>query len=62
MTFRSEAVEILAHQGGWDELALVGGPVLVIVVLGYLARRGIDKEATDEPDEPDDIEAPHRDD
>lgn len=35
------SVDILAHQGGWDEMAMLGGPALVIVVLGYLARRGI---------------------
>ncbi len=47
MTVLAEAAEFLAHQGGWDELALLGGPVLVIVVLGYLARRGIKEDEGD---------------
>lgn len=42
------SVDILAHQGGWDEIALLAGPVLVIAVLGYLARRG-----AGEPDDAD---------
>lgn len=44
---------LLAHQGGWDEMAMLGGPALVIVVLGYLARRGIGGEAEDGPAESD---------
>ncbi len=30
---------LLAHQGGWDELMLVSGPVLVFAGLLALARR-----------------------
>jgi len=30
---------LLAHQGGWDEILLVGGPVLVFAGLLALARR-----------------------
>jgi hypothetical protein len=30
---------LLAHQGGWDELALVLAPLLVIAVLLYIANR-----------------------
>ena len=30
----AETVDVLAHQGGWDEIALLAGPVLVIAVLG----------------------------
>lgn len=30
---------ILAHQGGWDELLLVAGPVAVIALLLVLADR-----------------------
>jgi len=29
---------ILAHQGGWDEMLMVLGPILVIVLLLRLAR------------------------
>ncbi|MGD9704961.1 MAG: hypothetical protein AB7V74_21395 [Acidimicrobiia bacterium] len=30
---------LLAHQGGWDEVLLVLGPIAVIVVLLMVARR-----------------------
>lgn len=30
---------ILAHQGGWDEIALVGGPIIVFAGLLAIARR-----------------------
>lgn len=30
---------ILAHQGGWDEIALVGGPIVVFAGLLAVARR-----------------------
>jgi len=42
---RSPAVgslTILAHQGGWDEILLVGGPMLVIASLLVLAKRRVD--------------------
>jgi len=32
-------VQILAHQGGWDEIALVGGPIIVFAGLLAVARR-----------------------
>ncbi len=30
---------VLAHQGGWDEILLVGGPVMVFAWLLAVARR-----------------------
>lgn len=33
------ALQVLAHQGGWDEIALVGAPVLVFAGLLLLARK-----------------------
>ena len=33
------AATLLAHQGGWDEILLVGGPVLVFGGLLAIARR-----------------------
>ena len=30
---------IFAHQGGWDEMLMVAGPILVIVLLLRLAQR-----------------------
>jgi hypothetical protein len=33
---------ILAHQGGWDEILLVGAPMVVIAGLLLLAKRRVD--------------------
>jgi hypothetical protein len=33
---------ILAHQGGWDEILLVGGPIVVIIALLAIAKRRVD--------------------
>jgi hypothetical protein len=33
---------VLAHQGGWDEILLVAGPILVIAGLLVLAKKRID--------------------
>ncbi len=33
---------LLAHQGGWDEIALIGVPILVIAALLVLAKRRVD--------------------
>lgn len=44
---------LLAHQGGWDEILLVLGPILVIAGLLKLAKRRVDLATRpDEPDEP----------
>lgn len=32
-------VDVLAHQGGWDEILLVVGPILVIFGLLWVASR-----------------------
>ena len=32
-------VELLAHQGGWDEILMVAGPVLVFSFLLTVARK-----------------------
>jgi hypothetical protein len=34
---------VLAHQGGWDEILLVLGPILVIVGLLKLAKNRVDR-------------------
>ena len=36
-------VAALAHQGGWDEILLVAGPIAVIVGLLLLARKRVGK-------------------
>jgi hypothetical protein len=34
---------VLAHQGGWDEILLIVGPMAVVVVLLRLAKRRVDQ-------------------
>ena len=38
---------MLAHQGGWDEIALVAAPIVVIVALLALVKRRVDATAAD---------------
>ena len=39
---------LLAHQGGWDEVLLVGVPILVIIGLLAIAKRRVDRIHPDE--------------
>jgi len=45
---------VLAHQGGWDEILLVLGPILVIGGLLRLAKQRVERDRPDHPDRPDD--------
>lgn len=36
---------LLAHQGGWDEILLVAGPVAILAGLLWLANRRADQAA-----------------
>ena len=36
---------VLAHQGGWDEMLMVLGPILVIVLLLRLAKKRAERSA-----------------
>ena len=47
--------DIFAHQGGWDEILLVGGPIVLIIALLAVAKRRVDAAAA----QPDD-QAGHR--
>ena len=38
---------MLAHQGGWDEILLVLGPIVVIGALLWLAKRRVDRMQRD---------------
>jgi hypothetical protein len=38
---------ILAHQGGWDEMLLVVGPIALVAGLLWLARRRVMKSEPD---------------
>jgi hypothetical protein len=37
---------LLAHQGGWDEILLIAGPIVVIMGLLWLAKRRVDHAAS----------------
>jgi hypothetical protein len=49
MSFEAPFVAaIIAHQGGWDEVLLVGAPILIIVGLLALAKRRVDRIRPDD--------------
>jgi len=41
---------IFAHQGGWDEILLIAGPILIIAGLLWLAKRRVDAAAGTDTD------------
>lgn len=41
---------MFAHQGGWDEILLVLGPIAVIVGLLAVAKRRVDRRANSSDD------------
>jgi hypothetical protein len=45
---------VLAHQGGWDEILLVAGPIVAIVLVLWRATRAAERnqQARDAADEP----------
>ena len=47
------AATILAHQGGWDEILLVAGPVLVFGSLLAIARKRAVELAAQQADDDD---------
>ena len=38
---------VLAHQGGWDEILLVAGPIAVIVLVLWQATRRADRQVAE---------------
>jgi hypothetical protein len=34
---------LLAHQGGWDEILMVAGPIVVVVGLLAIAKRRVER-------------------
>ncbi len=38
---------IIAHQGGWDEVLLIGGPIIIIAGLLILAKKRVDSALPD---------------
>jgi hypothetical protein len=45
---------LLAHQGGWDEILLIGGPIVIIVLLLRLAKKRVDASVGDGAEQPTD--------
>lgn len=41
---------VVAHQGGWDEALLIGGPIIAIAGLLVLAKRRVERMAADAAD------------
>lgn len=41
-TLSAGSTSLVAHQGGWDEILLVAGPIAVIVALLAVVKRRID--------------------
>lgn len=50
---RITAAGIVAHQGGWDEILFVLGPIVVVVVLLRVLKRRVDRhhQLSDETDD-----------
>jgi len=44
----SVATALLAHQGGWDEALLIGGPMAVIAGLLVVAKKRVDAAADEQ--------------
>lgn len=40
---------VLAHQGGWDEILLIVGPILVVVGLLRLLKKRVERNAAATP-------------
>ena len=40
-------IALLAHQGGWDEILLVLGPILIIIGLLRLAKNRVNRDNND---------------
>jgi hypothetical protein len=36
-------VALVAHEGGWDEILLVAGPIVVIIAVLAVAKRRVDR-------------------
>ena len=44
MPFGTDTAWLLAHQGGWDEILLVAGPIVVIAGLLLVVKRRVDAQ------------------
>lgn len=48
---------LLAHQGGWDEILLVAGPIAVVIGLLAVVRRRVNSHLVEEDDRSDALES-----
>ena len=39
---------LLAHQGGWDEILLVAGPIVIVIALLALVKRRVERAAIED--------------
>ena len=46
----STFLTLVAHQGGWDEILLVAGPIATIVTLLIIVKRRLDASVTSQSD------------
>ncbi len=46
-TVKPVDITVLAHQGGWDEIALVGGPLIILWGLLVMANRRARRKSDD---------------
>jgi len=46
----STFLTLVAHQGGWDEILLVAGPIATIVTLLIIVKRRLDASVTSRSD------------
>ena len=54
------AAFLLAHQGGWDEIAVLLGPIVVIGLVAWVGHRRNRSETAGTPAEPDPDEVDER--
>ncbi|MGH9134895.1 MAG: hypothetical protein ACRDZZ_13230 [Ilumatobacteraceae bacterium] len=54
------AAHVVAHQGGWDEMLLVAGPIVVIIALLAVVKRRVDGAAGDAASRHDDPDRAER--
>ncbi|MFZ8901754.1 MAG: hypothetical protein ACO39Y_07205 [Ilumatobacteraceae bacterium] len=50
-------VSLVAHQGGWDEILLVAGPIVVVVGLLAVVRRRVNTRYVERVDGSDSLES-----
>ena len=57
VTFQPPGITVLlAHQGGWDEVLLIGGPIVAIAGLLILAKKRVDAAADESANTSDTVE------